>query len=138
MAQLFIACTRCGEPLPVDSEAIRNAIVLGDELSAAHDVCPGEEPPAEVGEEPVLRRFRAQVILMEMKGDRNDVDVPFDSDVEIIAGADVEILAGVGHTVEGRNFAEAVNGPLTTWLNQTWPKMQESAAFADLPTTSGT
>jgi hypothetical protein len=149
MAQLFIACTRCGDPLPVDSEVLKNAIALGEDIAAAHDVCPGQEPTEPAGEAPALRRFRLQLIMWEVppKGDPiyrsedNPEGIPLDTPVtwkyvSLAGSAVVEELAGTGHTVDARNFAEAVNGPLTTWLNQTWPKMQESAAFADLPTTS--
>lgn len=128
--QLTIPCRICGGPLPVEEQTLANAVALGVELAVSHEVCPTDEP-AEPAEPVTERRFRVQVTLMELTGDHDDVGpLVHDRDSE------TEILAGVGHTVTARNFAEAVNGPLTTWLNQTWPKMQESAAFADLPTTS--
>lgn len=45
----------------------------------------------------------------------------------------LEPILGIGKTVEARNAAEAVNGPLTGWLSDAWSKMMENAAWADAP-----
>lgn len=133
-AQIFIACEACGDPMPVDEELVKNSLVLSGTMpTARHDTCPGTEPDTEPVDEPTLRRFRAQISLIELTGDRDDVDVHITA-----VDGDAEVLAGLGHTVTGRNLAEAVNGPLTTWLNKAWPQIQESAAFADLPPASDT
>ena len=127
MSEVFVGCSKCGVPLPIAEEAARNMILLGAPLTAAHDVCPGTEVDPDT-EQPVLRKFRAQVTLMELTGDRDEVDVHITA-----VDGDTEVLAGIGHTVESESFAQAVNGPLTVWLNETWPKLMEGAAFADLP-----
>jgi hypothetical protein len=138
MAQLFIACTKCGDPLPVDSEVLKNAIALGEDLNASHEVCPGQEP-APSGDGPVLRRFRCELLLVEIGDDVEDPAIEeWAIGMRAHADAETDLLSAIGHTVHGRNFAEAVNGPVTTWLNKVWPQLQEGAAFADLPTTSDT
>lgn len=147
MSDIFVGCSKCGQPLPVDAEAMRNALLLGQEVTAAHDVCPGQE--AAPVDAPPLRRFRAQIIMWELppaddpiyRSDDNPDGIPLDTPVtwkyaSLDGSSEVEELAGVGHTVEAESFAKAVNGPFTTWLNRTWPKMQENAAFADLPAPS--
>lgn len=126
-AQVFLACQNCGTPMPVDEEMVKNSLAISGTMpTVAHDACPGTE--VDETDAPVLRKFRAQVVLMELTGDADDVDVTITA-----THHGVEVLAGVGHTVEAETFARAVNGPFTAWLNDTWPKMMESAAFADLP-----
>lgn len=130
VSQIFLGCEKCGDPLPVDAEAFRTATALGDDMTVAHDVCPGAEPVDIIEPAPLVeRRFRCQLTMYEIQADADD-EWPRPGDERI------EKLAGVGRTVTSRNFAEAVNGEFTNWLNRTWPTMQESAAFADLPTPS--
>jgi hypothetical protein len=130
-AQIFIACDVCGEPMAVDEELVKNSLAVSGAMpTARHDTCPGAETTDEVEEAPP-RRFRAQISLIELTGERDDVDVQI-----VAVDGDAEVLAGLGTTVTGRNLAEAVNGPLTTWLNKAWPQLQQSAAFADLPPAS--
>lgn len=130
MSQLFIACKKCGQPVAVDEQLIKNALALGDDLTAQHDVCPGEERPEP--EQTPARKFRAQIVIAELPE-----DTPLDTEVFVPApvmnGEPLELVCGAGYTVEARNAAEAVNGPLTTWLSQTWPKLQDNAAYADPP-----
>jgi hypothetical protein len=115
----------------VDEQFVQNSIALGDGIpEIAHEVCPGEQRDAE--DRPVMRKFRAQVVVAEIPAD-------VDADAEVVLPAPtigdlpLELIAGTGKTVEARTAAEAVNGPLTVWLNGVWPQMQEHAAFADLP-----
>lgn len=131
--RLTVPCAKgCGGSLEVEEQTLTNAAALGVQLSVEHDVCPTGEP-AEGVDAPQLRRFRVQVLMVEVAVDPDNPQPAVTFPDPIVDGEPVEVLAGVGHTVEARNFAEAVNGPMTTWLNTAWPKMQEGAAFADLP-----
>lgn len=128
-----VPCAKgCGGSLEVEEQTLTNAAALGVQLSVEHDVCPTGEP-AEPGEAPQLRRFRVQFLMVEVPADPDNPDPAVTFPDPVIDDTTLEVMAGVGHTVEARNFAEAVNGPMTTWLNTAWPKMQEGAAYADLP-----
>lgn len=138
--KLTIECRNCHGPLEIDEQVLANAAALGVTLSAEHDVCPDAEATGLIvpTETWTPRRFRAQILVYELT-DGQDADAlgrRLTRPVRIDEGEgayDVEPLTGIGHTVVGRNLAEAVNGPISEWLNRTWPKVQESAAYADLP-----
>lgn len=137
--KLTIECRNCHGPLEIDEQVLANAAALGVSLSAEHDVCPGAETAVTPAETWTPRRFRAQILVYELAADQDAEALgrALTRPVHVDEGEtpyDVEPLTGIGHTVVGRNLAEAVNGPITEWLNRTWPKVQESAAFADLPT----
>jgi hypothetical protein len=132
--RLEVPCANgCGGTLEVDEQTLANAVALGITLIVKHDTCPTTTPP--VVETPTTRRYRTQLIFVEVfpdDGDGADLVFPpphYMNDPARIA----EVIAAIGKTVDARNFAEAVNGPLTTWLNETWPTLQENAALADLP-----
>lgn len=132
MADVYVGCSKCGQPLPIAEEAIKTALAVGEQIPAvAHDVCPGETPVAEAAPE---RVFRVQIVICEIPADDADKDVFIP--VPVVAGIPLELIAGLGKTVHGRNAAEAVNGPLTTWLMEGWPTLQENVARADLPAPS--
>lgn len=146
MAQVFLGCSKCGDPLPVDEEAVKNSLTLHGTLpSVQHDVCPGTVAEGELGEAPPMRRFRAQILFVELPPLTDPKYAPEDEEgggrnpnVEpefkvIVDMESFDLLAGIGVTFEAESFSKAVNGPFTHWLNETWPKMQENAAYADLP-----
>lgn len=144
--KLYVKCARCRGDLEVDLETVSNAKALGQELVLEHDVCPGMEPRVE--EKPTVRRFRVQFVVVELPppGDEQYEALGLDEEKVLkegagfqhkdptFGGAALDPLLGLGKTVEARNLAEAINGPATTWLNETWPKVQENAAWADVPT----
>lgn len=72
------------------------------------------------------RTFRVQILAYELDPDHPEPGVPDHP------GATV--LAGIGHTLQAEGFAEAVNGPFTTWLERQWDQLQESAHLADQDT----
>ena len=129
--RLTIPCAKCTRPIEVDEQTINNAAALGIPLTVEHDVCPSD--PVPVADPTSLRRFRVQFLVVELPTDPELGDVEPKFPDLLYGGVAVETLLGTGLTAEGRNLAEVVNGPFTTWLNRTWPKVQENAAFADLP-----
>lgn len=150
--KLTAACGRCGGPIEVEPQMVANAVALGQELEVEH--APGDCPneggvPVEEGAP--LRRFRLQLMCVELPHEGSEeyerlgvaeskvADAMRWTGPELGADEDgtphrLELMAGIGKTVAARNFPEAVNGELTGWLNDAWPRFQESAAFADLPT----
>ncbi|HMM95384.1 hypothetical protein [Phycicoccus sp.] len=131
--KMSVACAKgCGHTIEVDEQTINNAALLGTQLVFEHDVCPGDDPVPTAATS-VERRFRLQLIAMEITGDEPDPTTDY---VAELPG--VEIVAGLGEVFTGTNFAEVVNGPMTSWLSTSWQRFQETAAFADLPGASTT
>lgn len=128
MAQLFLACSKCKQPMPVDEQMVKNAMVLEQELIAAHDVCPGEERPTDAP--PALRLFRAQVVIAEIPAE-DGADADVFCPAPVVDGHPLELICGAGKTVEAKGAAEAVNGALTNWMNEVWPTLQMNAQLAD-------
>lgn len=130
MPMLSIPCAKgCGHNVPTDEQTLANAKFLGVQLTVEHadGECPTDDPP-EAEAPAVTRRFRVQLVAMEILG----ADPP--PETEYVTAPDgVEVLAGLGETFTADSFAEAVNGPATAWLNTAWTKFQENAQFADLP-----
>lgn len=138
---MLASCTKCAGLIPVEGQLIQNMLALGDPLSFAHDVCPTAEVEPGEAVEDVPRRFRLQLLGYELSPDAAADPAAGAFNVRVLGS---DLLAGMGETVRARNFAEAVNGPLTTWLAtravshegrmiSAWEKFQEQAAFADLP-----
>lgn len=136
MSQVFLSCSECGQPIPVEQELLLNAIALnGVPPEVRHEPgCPGETVPVE-GEAPVMRRFGIHFTLFEVS---TDVELG-DLGRELVVvhrrdgqpEYDVDPLSSMGHVVEAKTFATAVNGPFTDFLNKTWPRLQETAVIAD-------
>lgn len=136
--KITIPCARCGVGIEVDEQTINNAALLSVNLTVEHGEgeCPTEvsmapNQPVEVPK----RRFRLQLSMYEIPADADEEAIDYPNPVYVPGEFDVELepLAGAGHTSESINFPTAVNGPFTTWLNDTWPKLMENAALADLP-----
>lgn len=142
--KLYVKCARCQGDLEIDTETVKNADALGHDLELEHapGQCPGENgvPAATTPR----RRFRAVVMVVELPPvgseqyealgiDEDKLDEHLRWPEPTLAGVALEPVCGTGKTVEARNAAEAVNGDLTGWLNDVWPKMQENAAWADVP-----
>ena len=132
--KLSVPCKNCGGDLEVDEQTINNAATVGTVLSVAHDVCPGTVQSAPNTPLTVKHQYRLQLILTQAPDDPDDQDL-WDTNVrqESQSFAGCPALSGAGTTVEAATFAQAVNGPMTEWLNTTWPKLMESAAYAELP-----
>jgi hypothetical protein len=132
--EVFVPCSRCGGMLPVSTQMIDNMRAEGTALTFAHAAgqCPGEQTePSE--EEAPPRRFRLQLVVSEV-GDgydeaRGDLMV---AALKTIPGV-LDVMGGAGHTFEARNVGEAVVGPMTVWLNEAWPKVQDEMMIGDLP-----
>lgn len=137
----FLACSECGQLIPVDDELIRNALTINGEMpSVKHEpACPGAEVDAATGRV-VERRFGIHLAMYE---------IPEGADADAYAGGvtlllnptldnrdpdpTLDLLAEMGQIVVNPTFAGAVNGAFTEWLNKTWPKLQETAVIADHP-----
>lgn len=140
MTQLFLGCSKCGQPVPVEQEMVLNAVALtGNPPPVAHSMCPGEEAPVN-GERPVLRRFAITVAVAEVWPDGDEAYPALEvteQDVKwkdpTLGGMPLELLMRMQHTVEATNFPTAMNGPLSGWLEDTWIKARDAAVLADLP-----
>lgn len=150
--KLTVACGRCGQPIPVEAQMVANAVALGEDLELEH--APGQCPHEHgvpVSETAPLRRFRLQLMAVELPHEGSEEYEELGVSERDAAAAlrwsvgwqqpegvlGLPFMAGIGHTVSARNFPEAVNGDLTSWLNTAWPRFQETAAFADLPPGDG-
>lgn len=145
MPKLTIPCAKCGSPVEVDETTIHNAVLLGVSLSVEHadGECPGD-PARPVEDGARHRRFRLQLIACEIPNDPEEIaalgihtaaedEAALQFPAPVYAGVACELFAGTGTTVEAENFATAVNGAMTAWLDKSWRTLQETAAYADLP-----